>query len=707
MSIKKEIVLRSTIVYLCTLVFTLVVIGRIVQLQFIEGDKWKQKAQSINIKNQAIEPNRGEIYDCNNKLLATSLPYYEIRLDMRSNALDVNLFNEKLDSLAMELSNLFRDKSKQAYKNELLRARNTGNRYYLLKKNVNYNQLKKLKTFPVFRLGRYKGGFIVIQDNKRIQPHEYLASRTIGYTTKSQEGNEVGIEGAYDKVLGGVQGIRVMQKLAGNVYMPISDENEIEPKDGIDVVTTIDVNLQDVATHALLRQLKRHNASSGTAILMEVKTGDIKAIANLGKTSDDYYGEVYNYAIGASAEPGSTFKLPVLMAALEDGFIELTDTFDTGDGTVQYYDKIIRDTKDGGHGKLSVQEIFEVSSNVGISMIIDQFYGRDESKFVNRLYSMRLNEPLGIEIKGEPDPFIKYPGDKYWSGITLPMMSFGYEVMMTPMQILTFYNAVANEGKMVKPRFVKELRQHGKTIERYKTEVLSPSICSRSTIKRAQQMLEGVVERGTATNLKNSNYKIAGKTGTAQIANKKFGYIHKSQRLYQASFVGYFPVDKPKYSCIVVVNSPSNSVYYGNVVAGPVFKEIADKVYATSLQMHEEFMLAENERFYDPPYSKSGDLNELKQVMDFVNYKLEPNGEVKNWVRTTRQDSSILVSDYTVIENLVPNVKGMAAKDAVYLLENAGLDVVVRGRGSVRSQSLEPGARIYNGQKIVLEMSFI
>ena len=592
MSLKKEIVWRVGVIYMVMLSFAFLILGKIIYLQIIEGGKWKEKAQTLTLKDITIESNRGDILATDGRLLASDVPYYEIRMDTRSTGMDDASFNKNIDSLAFCLSDLFRDKSAIQYKNELVKARKDGERFHLIKRRVNYNQLKKLKTFPLFRLGQYKGGFIALQTNLRIQPHGSLASRTIGRTTKGEGGNVVGIEGAFDKELKGVEGVRLMQRINGNIWMPVHDGNEVEPKDGMDVVTTIDVDIQDVAESALLKQLMRHEAHHGTAVLMEVSTGEIKAMANLERNSKGQYKESYNYAIGESRAPGSTFKLASVIALLEDGFVDLDDTLNTGDGVIQYYDKKITDTKPGGHGILTVQEIFEVSSNVGISKLVTNYYSGAEEKFINRLYSLNLNNRLGISIKGEGEPEIKYPGDKLWSGVSLPQMSIGYEVRLTPLQTLTLYNAVANDGKMVKPKFAKALMYHGDVVKTFDTEVLKQSICSRSTLRKVKKMLEGVVERGTARNLKNENYKIAGKTGTAQIASLETGYTVKSKISYQASFAGYFPADNPKYSCIVVVNAPSRNVYYGNLVAGPVFKEIADKVYATNFEMHESLNLA-------------------------------------------------------------------------------------------------------------------
>jgi len=471
----------------------------------------------------------------------------------------------------------------------------------------------------------------------------------------------------------------------------------------MDVFTTIDVTLQDVAENALRTQLRKHEAEHGTVILMEVETGEIKAIANLRRNEDGTYDEAFNYAIGEGAEPGSTFKVAALIALLEDGYISLTDTINTGKGKAQYYDKTITDSKEGGYGRISVKEVFEFSSNVGVTELVTKHYKGKEKDFIDRLYSIKLNQPLDIPIKGETKPYIKYPGDKLWSGISLPMMSIGYEVKLTPLQLLTFYNAIANNGCMVKPKFVNSIKQHGQTVTTFRTEIINPSICSRSTLKKVHQVLEGVVENGTAKNLRNSNYKIAGKTGTAQIAQGTEGYRQRGEISYQASFAGYFPADDPKYSCIVVVNSPSRSVYYGNLVAGPIFKEIADKVYSTSKEWFP--VIPKRSELTELPESKNGFRPEIKEVMQELRIPLTDESSNYPWIITHRNDNEVELKKKSVIQNLVPDVQGMCLKDALYLLENNGLRVDVRGRGTVRRQSLTPGNRVNSGDRIVLEMS--
>ena len=705
MSAKQIVVRRLIGIYLGALLVALVIIGRILYLQFFVGEEIRKKAEDLTMKFVSIEPNRGDIYSNDGKrLLSTSVPYYEIRMDLKSSAIQDRVFNTGIDSLSYCLSRMFRDQSKSEYKRELIAARRNGERYYLIARRVSHQQLLEMKQFPIFRLGRYKGGFIAIQKNRRIRPHQMLAARTIGYLNEGESGNIVGIEGAYDQYLKGITGVRLMQKTAGNIWIPVSDRNEIEPKNGFNIVTTIDIDIQDVAENALLRQLRLHNAHHGCAVLMEVETGEVKAIVNLQRDQNGNYEETYNYAIAESTEPGSTFKLMSLIAAMEDGFVEPEDTVDTGKGAIKFYDKVIKDTREEGYGKITVQNAFEVSSNVGISQIIYKHYKDREERFIDRLYRMHLNEPLNIDIKGEGIPHIQHPDDNLWSGISLPMISHGYEVRLTPLHVLTFYNAIANDGKMVKPMFVKKITNYGRVVKSFSTEVIDPSICSRGTLKKAQLMLEGVVERGTAMNLKNENFRIAGKTGTAQIANEKYGYKVNARTSYQASFVGYFPAEKPEYSCIVVINSPSSAVYYGNLVAGPVFREIANKVYATRLDMHEAVNDRKND-LAEIPYSKNGNKEALNIVLDYLDIPSTPGSVESEWVATTRKEDHIGVNDLRFNRGLVPNVKEMGLKDAVYLLENTGLVVVVRGKGKVVNQSIQSGSRVRRGDRIVLTMS--
>lgn len=700
---KKDISWRVYLVYFMVCLFGLIILGKAAYIQIAEDSELLTLVKQQTLIERDIEAVRGNILSSDGSLLATSIPIYEVRFDPNVEALSDQEFYEKVDSLAICLSKLFKDQSAFGYKNELIRARKAGERFHLIHRNVRFNELKKLKGFPIFRLGKYKGGFIYLQRNKRERPFQLLAARTIGY---EREGvSPVGLEGAYSESLGGIDGKRLMQKLAGGVWMPVSDENEVEPKDGYDIYTSIDINIQDVAEHALLKQLKEQQADHGSVVLMEVETGAIRAIANLKREKDGHYYESYNYAIGESTEPGSTFKLPALVAAIEDGYVDMDDIIDCGDGSKRFYDRIMYDSKNGGWGKITVQRVLEVSSNIGMATIITQAYSSDPQKFIDHLDKMGLRDPLGIKIAGEGEPYIKNTTADSWSGITLAWMAHGYEVQQTPLQILTFYNAVANDGVMVKPKFVEKIADGRKTVKLVETEVINPHICSIETIKKVQQALEGVVQNGTASNLKTADYKIAGKTGTAQIANKHYGYNYKSNTSYQASFVGYFPADNPKYSCIVVVNAPTQNVYYGNLVAGPIFKEVADKVYANSLKMHNEMQRQKNYANSRIPYSKSGYSKNIKEVFAEIGVPVKAKADLGKWVTTTTKDTLVRLSERKIIDNLIPNVIGMGLRDAVYLLENRGLRVEPIGRGMVKKQSITPGSRIVEGKKITIYLS--
>ncbi|GAB5539694.1 MAG: penicillin-binding protein [Salibacteraceae bacterium] len=698
----KELLNRSYLVYFSLTLLGIAIIGKALYIQVFEGAELREKAENLTTVFRDIEAVRGNIYADDGSMLATSVPIYEVRMDLNADGLTDEVFADHIDSLCIELANLFGDKSAVEWKRELTEQRIKGNRYYLIKRKVKYHQMKAMRSFPILKLGRYKGGFIVLQQNRREKPFRMLAARTIGY---AREGiTPVGLEGAYQKELSGVSGKRLMQKISGGVWMPINDENEVEPQDGYDIHTTINLNIQDVAENALLKQLQLHDADHGCVILMEVATGEIKAIANLSKDDDGDYWEYYNYAIGESTEPGSTFKLPSLITALEDGYITLTDSVETGNGRATFHGEIMRDSKEGGYGKISIKEAFAVSSNIGVMRVVERYYSNQPEKFIKGLKRMKLGEPIGIEIAGEGDPLIKDPSDNSWSLITPLWTSIGYEVQATPLQILTFYNAIANNGKMIKPKFVRKITDKSSVIREQPTEVLSERICSEKTARLGRELLEAVVNDGTAQNLKNNNYAIAGKTGTARIANSSKGYGKKIS--YQASFAGYFPADNPKYSCIVVVNAPNRSHYYASHVAGPIFEEIADKVYATSINIHDELQQqSEITSLTHIPVSKNGAQQDLFTVFDHLNIPIESSNPDNKWVITQTGPDKVKLDRRAVTENLVPNVRGMSAQDAIYILENAGLNVSVRGKGSIKQQSIDPGNRIIKGERIILELS--
>jgi cell division protein FtsI (penicillin-binding protein 3) len=717
---KKDILSRTYLVYIFLCVFALMIFYKMCIIQFKEGDEWKAKAEAFNTQVHEIEAVRGNIFDINGNLLATSLPYYEIAVDINAPSIDKKLFESKVDSLGLMLANLFKDKSSKQYIKLLRNARKSGDRYVVLKRNVPYRDLQTLKTFPIFKKGK-RGGLVTLQTNKRERPFKMLAARSIGYIQYQKDDTlKVGLDGAYDTLLRGISGQRLMQKIAGGVWRPINDENEVEPKDGSDLYTTLDINIQDVAENALLKTLLKNNASHGCAILMEVKTGAIKAIANLtrnGKDSSSYsYSESLNYAVGYATEPGSTFKLASYLAVMDDYDVSLDEKIQVGNGEVTYYNKTIKDSHTPESPVLTLQRAFEVSSNVAAAKTITKYYSKNPQQYIDKLKSFHLNEKLGLSIPGEANPLIKETKSKDWSGITLPQMAYGYESLITPLQTLTLYNAIANDGKMVRPRFEKEIKRNGKTVKTFTTEVIAEQIVKKSTIKKAKQMLEGVVQNGSGKGLNITAFKVGGKTGTAQIA--KIGkkvvkgqsvYGAAGERNYQASFVGYFPADKPLYTCIVVINSPSNGVYYGSVVAGPVFKEIAEKVYSSSVD------------FIDPINNKQnlltkapGSIKTQNDEMIVASKALKlptKSGATENGYVSRNADDSTSVSlqpnnlESQLKKGIVPNLNGLSAKDALYLLENSGFHVKIFGMGSVKKQSVEAGQKFNKGDKITLILS--
>jgi cell division protein FtsI (penicillin-binding protein 3) len=703
MAVRDEIVMRSGIVYFTLILVALAIIVRILILQFVQHGKWSAMSEKYVYKTSEMPANRGDILAYDGRLLASSVPYYTIYMDTRSSGMSAQTWSNGINGLSAGLARLLGERSAAGWKTVITDARRKGDRYFLIKRRVDYETLKKVRELPIFREGQFRGGMVAQAENRRILPNSELAKRTIGYLNLGQEGTQVGVEGSFDRDLAGKNGIVVKQRLTGGDWINVDVAGTVQSRDGNDVVTTIDIDLQDVASSALLNQLKKHNAHHGCAVVMEVATGDIRAIANLEMGDNGNYYETYNYAIGESTEPGSTFKLPALMAAIEDGVIDTGDIVDTGTGSVKFYNKIIRDTREEGYGRLTVKEVFENSSNVGTSKLITEAYKDKPRDFVDRLYAMKLNEKLGIQLSGEGTPLIRYPGDKLWSGLTLPMMSHGYEVLMTPLQILTFYNAVANNGRMMKPRFVTAIMRNGTVIRKFEPDVIINTIASRSTIRKAKAMMEGVVDHGTAINLKNTNYKIAGKTGTAQIARGRTGYRSGSSVSYQASFVGYFPAENPLYSCIVVVNAPSNGVYYGNLVAGSVFREISDKIYATSFFRDLKDPM-NNDTRVTAPEAGNGYRDDINEVLGNLNVRYRRTAK-EDWVATRESGDTVRLVGLKVNQGLVPDVRGMSLRDAVYLLENSGYRVRHSGKGKVLRQSPQHGAKYFEGQIVSIELN--
>lgn len=638
---------------------------KLTNIQWVDGDHYRELAKERTVKNFVIPANKGNIYSADGSLLATSIPSYTIRFDAVAPKTEAFEKNIKLlsDSLGMMLR-----KSSSTIQNELRKARKHKNRYYLVAKGLSFTQYMKIKGFPLFNLGAYKGGIIVEQKTIREHPIGQIAERTIGYERKlTGYSDGKGIEWAFREFLNGKDGKILKQKIAKGQWKPIRDVNEVEPLDGYDVISTIDVYIQDIAHHALLKQLEEYEADHGCVVVMETKTGQVKAISNLGRANDGTYYETTNYAYAESHEPGSTFKLVDLISILEDKVADTSTVYDSHGGVITYSGRKVRDSHEGGYGKISLARGFELSSNTVMVQAVYNNYKNDPTKFVNHINSFGLNKKLGLAFRGEGVPYIPQPSDKNWSNISLPWMAFGYGVSVTPLQTLTFYNAVANNGVMVKPMLVTEIKAWDKTIKKYNTEVMNPKICSDETLNKVKAVLANVVKKGTGSKLYSKDFSMAGKTGTAQMNYAQNGGMDKH---YASSFVGYFPIKDPKYSCIVVVHKPNtaNNNYYGADVAGPVFKRIAQKI------------------FTDTPST-----NVIKKL-DRPNPKQDSNYN-SYFVKAQKK------------QNVIPNVRGMAGMDAVALLGNLGLKVKVVGVGKVKKQSLQAGQNIVKNSSILLELS--
>ncbi len=658
MAIQKKQILNK--VYLLTgfmFLFAFAIGYKLVEIEFVQGDELRKLAEQGTVKTFEIAANRGNVYTSDGSLLATSVSKFDIRMDAFTVSDDD--FENGIKDLSKSLSKML-GKNPGYYEKKIRKARANKNRYLFITRNLSYNEYQTLKKFPIFKLGTYRGGFIVEQRTVREHPIGKIAERAVGYDDYR---GKVGIEGSFYEFLRGKNGKRLKQKIAKGQWKPLNDNNEIEPIDGRDIITTIDLNIQDVAHHALLGQLEKFEADHGTVVVMETKTGEIKAISNLGRTSKGTYYEQRNYAIYETYEPGSTFKLMGMMVALEDKVIDSSTVIDTEKGVIYFHGRRVKDSHHGGYGKISAARVFEVSSNVGVVKIINDHYKDNPKKFVEGLTRMGIDKKIGLPLKGEGTPYIPNPKDKNkWNGLSLPWMAYGYGVMLTPLQILTFYNAVANNGEMVKPRFVKEIRTQSNVITKFEKEVMNPKICSQSTIDQVKEMMSNVVKRGTAVNIYDENFSMAGKTGTGQT---EYWTDHTK---YISSFVGYFPADEPKYSCIVVIHKPDKKLgYYGNIVAAPVFKQIANKIYSAT------------------PKHKSVEFSSELTSLDsrFNGYFEKAN---KNYKK-------------------VPNVRDMPGMDAISLLENLGFKVSFNGNGKVRSQSIKPGKQLKQGELIILNLS--
>ncbi|MEN8186045.1 MAG: penicillin-binding protein [Bacteroidota bacterium] len=654
---KKQILNRAYLLSGLLFLFAVAIVYKLVEIQFVDGDNFRGLAEQHTVKKFEIKANRGSVYSSDGSLLATSVSKFDVRMDPVT--ISDEDFEAGIKDLSRSLSGML-GKSAGFYENYIRKARVNKNRYLFITRNLSYNEYQELKKFSIFKFGTYRGGLIIEQRTVREHPIGKMAERAVGYDDYR---GRVGIEGSFYEFLRGKNGQRLKQKIAKGQWKPLSDNNEKEPIDGRDIITTIDLNIQDIAHHALLGQLEKFDAEHGTVVVMETKTGEIKAVSNLGKTKKGTYYEKRNYAVYESHEPGSTFKLMGMVVALEDKVIDSSEVVDTEKGVIKFYGRSVRDSHRGGYGKISAARAFEVSSNVGMVKIIDEHYKDNPEKFIQGLERMNIGQKLGLPIKGEGEPVIPNPKEKGWNGLSLPWMAYGYGVSLTPLQTLTFYNAIANNGEMVKPNFVKEIRTQSNVITTFEKEVINPKICSQETIDKVKEMMLNVVKRGTASNIYDENFSMAGKTGTCQT-----DYWKSTGTKYISSFAGYFPAKDPKYSCIVVIHKPDKKLgYYGNIVAAPVFKQIAQKIYSETPVQDEIFL--------------KDQLNPVKDSYEKYYPKVNKNFKT------------------------MPDVKNMAGMDAVPLLENLGFKVKVNGNGKVRSQSVKPGNKVEKGINITLNLS--
>jgi len=664
------------------LVGAMAVVARVVHIQVVEGESWREQARKQSEFVQRIEPVRGNILATDGSFLAISLPLYDAYWDLGCPGAHRDSLRKYAQALGSGLVKILGKGNASECMNGIYAAQRIPARYYPLALGLRHHQVEAIKALPILSLPPYKGGLIIESRSTREKPLGILAARTIGRVSANEE--RLGLEAAYDAELKGKQGLRFMEKLSKNVIRPVFGENAVEPEDGLDIKSSIDPEIQEVLENELNRQLIASQADHGTAVVMEVKTGYIRAIANLKRGSDGQYYEGYNYAIGESIEPGSTMKLASMLALLEDGYVHSDDTIQTGQGSLVLAPNVtLHDSKTGGYGMLSVAKAFSVSSNIAIAKMVLKHYRNQPEKFLEHYRRLGLDRATGIEIPGEGMPLVKRPGDATWSMLTMPMMAIGYEIRQTPLQILTLFNGIANGGNRMKPQFVEAILERGKAIKTFPPKVVGDKMCSDTTLAQLMAMLKGVVQNGTADNLKGHVIPIAGKTGTVKISGGKQGYT----KTYQASFCGFFPADNPTYSCIVAVTNPTFESYYGNRVAGPVFKKVADQVYSNSYKIN-RFHYTKMERSASAAMGYKGTAAEAKWLQKFLPVA------VQSVPKTQGTDPKAM-----------PNLQGWTVSDAVVALAERGISPRIVGQGKVHRQTPAAGTHYPENTLVLLELA--
>ena len=699
---KKELLVRVYLVLGAFIILAVVIMARVVKVSLVEGDKWRDKNKH-NVKMRTLTAERGNIYSEDYNLLSTSLKFFEIHMDLTVSKEEI--FRDGVDSLAYCLStSIGAHKSQGEWKNALLKARKAKKQYYPIAKKITIDELNQLKKFPILRMGRNRGGLISEPFSRRTKPYNGFASRTIGEDRKNA--SKIGLEGYFDTFLKGDSTKVLMKRISQvqNDWVPIYDLEDFEPARGNDIVTTINIDIQDIVHNELLSRVVELEAEAGSAVLMDVETGAIKAISNFRRMENGLYGEIYNDAIGRRSEPGSTFKLASTLALLDDGYCDLESTVDLKGGKLKFYDQWMYDSDMHGKSKVTLTEAFEKSSNVGIAKLVHDHYNNKDGRvqFYDKLAQLGMTDKTNVEIVGEKAPKVKHPtkNKKQWYGTTIPWMAHGYELMNTPLQILMLYNAIANDGKVMKPYLVSEIKDGEKIIKSFEPKVVNSQIVKPHVVRDAQALLKGVVTNGTGKKLQSKIVDIAGKTGTTRV---NYASIKEGERKeYNASFAGYFPADAPKYSMIVVIYKPHGTAYYGASAAGPAYKKIAERVttLSSNLVYSEESQLIAKAEL---PESNAGYKKDFERVFDYVglDYKTKKKG---NWVEVDPFETKMLIDKKKISKSMVPNVKGMGARDAIYILENLGLNVEVTGVGKVVKQTIQPGIKI-KGQDITIYLN--
>lgn len=708
--IKEAILRRVKVLYVLFLFTGLAVLGRIVWLQIgTDGATLRDLSDKYSYRTEIVEGARGNIYSDDGRLLAISIPYYELRMDMAAGGLSEQRFFDKVDSLSTCLSDFFGDKTPEEYRKELLDAHTARKRFHLItRRKVNFLELQTIRRFPLFRLGANRGGFMAIESNRRVNPHGELARRTLGFV--NQWGVKLGIEGGFDNYLKGEPGQMLKQKISGNFWTPIASDRNIDPIDGYDVVSTLNIEMQDMVQSALREWIVEVEADWGCVAVMEVQTGDIKALSNVTRRSDGTLVEDYNYVIGMSMEPGSTFKLAGLIALLDDAHMPLSTPIETGNGVEQIGPVRVVDSHIGGFGRLTLQQVFEKSSNIGMAKAVNRAYGSQPAKFVNALNRIGIHKPLDLQLAGEAKPLIKHPAIRNgWDGTTLTMMSYGYALRLAPIHTLTLFNAVANDGVMVKPMFVRELRQYDKTVLRFPTDTLNPAICSKTALRGVQRAMEGAVTNGTGRLLLNPKYRVAAKTGTAQVAIGRHGYVSRSGgRHYLGSIAGYLPADRPKYSIVVALKTyhseNSQKTYYGGSLAGPLFKTVADRVF--SMHYNVTNRVVTRPQSFDPMLNAlSGSATALDSLLRELRVTGTPRLPYEGRAAIDSGGRVVVSHPVSVTSDSgVPDFRGLTLIEALERAESSGLKPKFEGMGTVRSQSLSPGTSFSPGTEITLTL---